>query len=289
MEISSDQLNLNRTCHVTLTDADRALNCISLLVDHVHQIVATHPAPHVLFVSGGVDSQAMIYIWKLAGVPFQACHINYMGYNTHDYLDIKNFCERECVDLNVIDFDVIHFLEHDLPNYAVKYQCASPQICTYMTMSELVEGTPVFAGNIPNINGLSLDNTIFGLQRYAVLSGRPMVPFFLMGTPDSRRASLVQSMPLSQDAFTYERKCEHYEHMGIPIIRQAEKYTGFEHIKLFYDHQHTRVTPLMKISHAHLPSQRVFDQLFRNKYLIAFRNHYTIKLTHNVEFFDNLD
>lgn len=229
----------------------------------------------------------MIYVWKLSGVPFNTCHVNYMGYNAHDFVEVQSFCERECIDLKVIDFNVIHFLEQDLAHYATAYQCASPQICTYMAMSERVEGTPVFAGNLPNINGLSLDNTIFGLQRYVTLSGRPMVPFFLMGSPESSRASLAHSIPLKHEAFSYERKCEHYERLGFPIIRQAQKYTGFENIKQYYDELTNRVTPYMKLKFAHLPSRRVFDQLFRNKYLLEFNNHYTIKLSYNVEFFDS--
>jgi hypothetical protein len=286
MNLSDDNLNLNRECHITLHDADLTLNCMDELVAYVHHIVATYPAPYTLFVSGGVDSQAMAYIWHKAKVPFTALHVNYMGLNHHDYQEIQQFCEREGIELVVQMFDIVRFLEHNLDSYATRYECASPQICTHMAISTMASGTCIFSGNLPNINGLSIDNTIYGLQRYATMRGRSIIPFFLHGTDKSTRASLVASVPLNGIAMTYEIKCEHYERLGFPIIRQPEKYTGFEQIKLSYDSCTKRVTSAMKLMYAHLPSQRVFDQLFRNKYLIAFRNHYSIKLTYNKDFYE---
>jgi hypothetical protein len=275
MHISDNQLNLNHAIILHITPDAQNLNCLDLLVAYVHKIVATNPAPYTLFVSGGVDSQAMVYAWHISGVEFSVCHVDYMGFNFHDVKEIYEFCARIKVEITTITFNLLRFLENDLSSYAMRYQCASPQICTHMAFSELVDGTPVFSGNLPTFDVLSMDNTIFGLQRYATISGRPFVPFFLLGDELASLASIANSKIPSQITSSYAVKCQHYENLGFPIIRQTEKMTGFEHVKSYYDVFPSRVTVHDKIKYSHLPSKRVFDQIFRNKYLVELQNHFT--------------
>ena len=51
--------------------------------------------------------------------------------------------------------------------------------------------------------------------------------------------------------------------LGIPIISQPQKQTGFEKIKEYYDDQPARVNPREKLKYSNKPSKRVFDILFR--------------------------
>ena len=275
MYYSYDRFNLHRSVTVDIADAD-ASACFNLLMQYVHEIVSTHPGPFTLFVSGGLDSQAMLYAWKKAGVEFKAVHVDYMGFNSHDYLECAEFCKVNDIDLEIKQFDILHFLENELEAYATKYQCASPQICTHMAFSTLVpDGTVVFSGNLLMLDLFPLDNTIFGLQRYAEIEQRNMIPFFLLQNEQVAKASIAQSISIDTPNGSYAAKCKLYQSLGIPVIPQVAKQTGFEKLKEYYDQFASRVSTIDKLKYSHLPSKRVFDQLFRNKYLVKFRNHYS--------------
>jgi len=281
MELSKDQINLNKTIYLTIDTAkDSKLDCLESLVAYVHRIAITYPPPFTLFVSGGIDSQTMLYVWKRSGVPFNAVHVRYNGFNDHDIDECKQFCEREQIELSYLDFDILDFLENHLNHYATTYRCASPQLCTHMKFSELVkDGTKIFSGNLPYPGRLAIDNTIYGLQRYATLTKSSIIPFFLMSDETVAKASILQMSRNEEyirkfDTDPYSFKCARYRTLGIPIIPQSNKLTGFERLKDYYDAYSDRVTVKMRLAQSSLPSKRVFDQLFRNKYLIAFKNHY---------------
>lgn len=276
--LSDDQINLNKVIKISLDDlTDAPLDCLESLVDYAKYIAANNPGPYTLFVSGGVDSQAMLYAWKLSNIPFSAVHVKYNGFNDHDVAECIEFCMNEHIDLSFLNFDVLHFLEHDLPNYAVTYRCASPQICTHMAFSELVpDGTKLFSGNLAMPVRLSIDNTIYGLQRFATIAKKNIIPFFLLESLAVTQASILMTQQYSgTNMEPYEFKCLVYEAIGVPIVRQTTKLTGFELIKNYFDQFKTRVSVIDKLRFGSLPSKRVFDQLFRNKYLIEFKNHFS--------------
>jgi hypothetical protein len=202
-----------------------------------------------------------------------------MGYNQHDRKEVVEFCQQNKIPLRVIDFDVIDFLENRMEEYAMKYSCASPQLCTHMAFSELIPtGTKVFSGNLA-ARTLALDNTIFGLQRYAELSGNSVIPFFLMQSEEVSKAAIAFTDTLVINTKgSYAFKCQQYTAMGFPILHQDQKFTGFELLKLHYDRFTNRVTARMKLQFSSAASKRVFDQLFRNKYLAKLKNHYDVQL-----------
>ena len=281
MRLSVDNINLEKVITLALDPIkDAEINCLDELVKYVKDLAKLYPAPYHLFVSGGIDSQAMLYAWKLSGVEFTAIRVDYCGMNDHDFEETEQFCRIHGITLRTVEFDVLKFLEEDFSHYAETYQCASPHICTHMAFSELIaEGTKVFSGNLVAYDRIPVDNTIFGLQRYATLAKANVIPFFLVGNERIAKASVIISQKLSRaEATAYENKCLQYQAAGIPIIKQTEKFTGFEKIKLHYDQFTDRVTPEMKMRHAQFPSKRVFDQLFRNPYLLSINNHYTTML-----------
>jgi hypothetical protein len=237
------------------------------------------PAPYTLFVSGGVDSQAMMYAWLISGVPFKVVNVSYKGLNDHDYIETLHFAGRHGIVIDRLVFDVLDFLETRLDEYAMPYQCSSPQICTHMAFTELVtEGTKILSGNLPIPDQPSMNNTIFGLQRYATMTNANMVPFFLMSDEESASiaANVAMSLPVGEMGH-YEFKCLVYRELGIPIIPQDTKLTGFEKLKELYEKHHDRVTAAMRLRHSGLVSHGVFDQLFRNKYMIILKNAYQTK------------
>jgi hypothetical protein len=152
------------------------------------------------------------------------------------------------------------YLENDLENYATKYQCTSPQICAHMCMSEELSGGPIiFSGNFAR--DFNYTYTILGLKRYADTSGRSVIPFFLLHDPEL--AGVLPQAPGNGNNYS-TKKYEAYSKLGVPVIPQPGKQTGFEVIKDYYDTRKDLVVPpKIRIKYANMLSKRKFDLLFR--------------------------
>jgi len=237
----------------------------------IEHIVANYPAPYTLMLSGGADSQAMLWCWLKSGYEFQTRSVRFNGgLNDHDLQTMQEFSNNVGVSFTPWEFDLLEFLDGDYAKYATKYECSSPQICTHMKMCEDLDGTVIFSGNFAGHTRLLIDDAIMGLKRYTDISKKPIVPFFFLHTPELA-FSLCRSTTSS--TVTFSGKLEAYKLAGIPIVPQPIKYTGFEHVKDLYDQSHKhKVTPKMRLRYAGKPSRRVFDLLLRYPYEEAFGN-----------------
>ena len=257
-------------------------NMLPLAAAHytIEKITERCPPPYTLMCSGGIDSQAMIWAWHTSGVPFTVESVKYISdkvwYNEHDLCNLVEFSNRHSIQVNFKEFDIIPFLENDLRTVSLENDCASPQICTYISMmSDIVTGTIVFSGNHLVANPAILTNDILGMHRHSVLvdtESRKVIPFFFLHTPELSYSFMWNFNPDSgpkqkrfyQDkSVAYEYSCDRYRSMGFPVINQPEKLTGFEKLKKRYDQCSNRLSPITKLKYATCPSQRVFDLLFR--------------------------
>jgi hypothetical protein len=227
----------------------------------INQIFNDYNPPFTLFVSGGVDSQAMLYLWKLSGKPFNAVGVKYNNdLNQHDLKTLYEFCTINQIDFQHYNFDIIDFLENEYFEYVEKYRCGSPHICSYMKFSTFInEGTAVYSGNFlspfhPNF----FSKNVFGLYKYAKIENKSLVPFFLCET---------QNLAYSLEE-PYNSKEENYLYNGLPIIRQEKNYTGFEKIKEYYDIRNKyQMTVKDRFNRLRTQtSMRQFDIIFRNKF-----------------------
>ena len=255
---------------------------IDIVVDAVIKVTEQFPPPYNLMISGGADSQAMLWCWHKSGIPFNVITVKYLNndgqiLNSHDIDNVNNIKEVYGIDVTYLDFYLIHFLENNMKDYAVKYQCTSPQITTYMRMSELItEGTVLFSGDFLKTM-LGYTYTILGLKRYADMSKRNLVPFFLLYTPELASAMdlfYVNSVPNDviqqftsdkEKMFDYYKKTQAMIKMGIPIIPQFTKFSGFEKVKDLYDNRTDLVNTTDRIKYTNKPSNRFFDIIFRYK------------------------
>ncbi len=236
----------------------------------INDIANDYPPPYTLMVSGGVDSQSMLWMWLQSKVPFTAVSIKYMSpnrslcFNEHDLYELRLLSEKHNIPIEYKEFDSIDFFENRLIEYATRYQCNSPQICTHMAISELIPtGTVIFSGNFAA--QVPYTYTIWGLKRYADIIKRPTIPYFLLH--DAELANVIQVERKITDRNTsldnYLDKVKSLNNLGIPVIPQPTKQTGFEKIKEFYDQFHDRITFMDRIKYNRMPSKRVFDILFR--------------------------
>lgn len=241
-------------------------------INSVHTITKQYPGPYTLMVSGGVDSQAMIFAWLKSGIPFKLVSVIYHDLhgrpmNLDDLVDLKAYAEYYALDVEYKTFPLIRFLEKELPTYVNAYSCTSPQICTHMKMGEMVtDGTILYSGNY-YFSGPLVNYTIMGLHRYTVATKRSIIPFFFMHDPELvgsfyRFTTVINDSILAADS-TYARKCIIYTLGGFHLMPQKSKLTGFEKVKDYYDLQPNMVTPKDKLEFAKFPSKRAFDIRFR--------------------------
>lgn len=254
-------------------------NVFDASLENIKYICDNYPPPYTLFVSGGIDSQAMLYLWNKSNVPYTALSVRYnKNLNSHDLDTLHLFSRCHNIQINYLDFDITNFLETEYFQYIENFRCGSPHICSYMKFTDFVKkGTSIFSGNFlgRNTNNFFTQN-VFGLYRYAVTTKKSIVPFFLSETKNMAYALEEQ----------YKTKEENYIYNGIPIIKQEKNFTGFEKIKELYDSD-TRITMSRKEIVFSRPknqkSERKFDIIFRNKFELKFeKDKYEVRFKNYV-------
>jgi hypothetical protein len=130
---------------------------------------------------------------------------------------------------------------------------------------EITDGTIIFSGNFASHS--QYNYTIFGIKRYTDITKRSIIPFFFLH--DAALAGFINKVNSEKQYLKvsdpYLNKIEALTKAKIPIIPQAQKYTGFEKIKEYYDEQKDRVTIIERMKFSNMPSKRIFDVLFRYK------------------------
>lgn len=247
---------------------------IHAAVEAVNDIVKNYPPPYNLFVSGGIDSQAMLYAWKVSNHPFNVYTFRYnQTYNIHDIETLFLFCEREHIPYTIVDFDYFKFLEEEYDSIAKKYKCSSPQISMHIKMATMFTGTNIFSGNFLTTGGAVLSHAILGIYRYSRTSeGKNTIPYFFLHTPELAYSihcfKQYNSDQLNElERAGYLRKAHVYNLIGFPVIPQEQKFTGFEKFKEHYDsHTYVKEDPNNRLKFRNKPSPRPFDWLFRYPY-----------------------
>jgi hypothetical protein len=259
-------------------------------IDYIHK---NYPSPYTLMLSGGVDSQAMLWAWHNSAkdyLTYSGVYNN--GLNESDLCTLREFSSIRNIPVNFVDFDLLKFLKEEHLSYVEKYRCGSPHMTAFMKMSEMIaEGTVIMAGNFwnywsPEVNIIDKNN--FALYRYAEITERPMVPFFFcetqelafsfkykanLPTPENLAIKSIVERDHTPNSISYARKVKLYQDYGFPVLRQEKKLTGFELVKDYYDKHHAQdVTISDKLSRIQgkQRSNRVFDLLLRNKYELKF-------------------
>jgi hypothetical protein len=214
---------------------------IDIAIETVKDIALTMTPPFTLFLSGGIDSQAMLYAWHRSKIPYKALCYEYIDnertvYNYHDIKHLKPFAEKYKIPITYCEQNLVDFLENKLDDYAEKYQCSSPQICNYMNMIDQVpEGTVLLSGNFIMKNIVPLNYTLLGLERYRIGSQRSVIPFFFLTT--TRLAYSFNSIAerFVNESDSYRLRYLTYRAAGFPVVPQEKKYSGFEGIKQRYE------------------------------------------------------
>ena len=245
----------------------KKLNPLEAALYTIREIEKNYPPPYTLMVSGGIDSQAMLYAWHISGVNFNTISARYnFNLNDHDLETLDQFSKLHSIDISYVDLDIFKFYQDEYDRYANTFNCSSPQVCVHMKIAELIqEGTVISSGNFLVPYRAAITYPMSGIIRYAE-SRKTMVPYFFLETPELAYSIFERSKIFMKQE--YQGKVDDYLESGFPVIAQTEKLTGFEKVKDYYD-QHC--ANLVTVRHrlqliSDNPSRRVFDLLLRHPY-----------------------
>lgn len=251
----------------------KKLNSLEAALYTIREIEKNYTPPYTLMVSGGVDSQAMLYAWHRSGVKFNTISARYnFNLNDHDLETLEQFAKLHSIDISYVDLDIFKFYQEEYDYYANTFNCSSPQICVYMKIASLIQtGTVISSGNFLNTHGAVLDSQILGLERYAQSRKNTVIPYFFLETPELAYSFYEGTKTVNGG---YQGKVNNYQVSGFPVIAQTEKFTGFEKIKDYYDENYAHLVTVqhrLQIASTNL-SRRVFDLLLRHPYERKFKH-----------------
>lgn len=241
--------------------------------DTVNLIMNNYKPPYYILVTGGLDSQVVLYSWKLFGDNYIPTSIRYNNdFNKHDLVSLEEFSKILDINIEYVNFDVLSFFKN-YKSFANQFRCVSPHFAVHLAFSHLFDGTVILSGDRLQLNSANI--TWENMCLYQARSYRSIVPYFLLHTPQIAYSmyhnpvflsSASSKVNFSQNYLKYLI----YKQDGIPVICPKDKFTGFEKIKEYFDNDQT-VDPLDKLRFGNLPSKRNFDLLFRYPYSEKFK------------------
>lgn len=250
-----------------------SLSALSAAHLTIFDIVKKYPQPYTLYLSGGVDSQAMLYAWHTSGVKFSTFTAVYNhDLNKHDLLPLEAFSKLHQIEIDYKKFDLFNFLETEHDYYANTYFCGSPQITTFMKLASLTKkGTAIMSGNFIRLKVGIPDSNNAGLFHYNKLANKNFIPWFFLESMDLAHGFAINDYALDISD-PYYHKVALYQSHGFPVLPQQEKQNGFEKVKEWYDENaEVNLTVQDRLTRkVGQTSNRNFDILYRNKYEAKF-------------------
>ena len=233
------------------------------------KVVGDNP---VICLSGGIDSQTLLYIWNEQQIPFTAVTFDFgNGFNSQELSDAQRFAEYLNIPLKIIKLDVMRFLLRDLKDFSKKYNIFSPQFAVHAyfldTIRNLGYTGALFGGNGLLLTDTSLDFRVtdaqlLDIEKYSSTTKFPVIHSFLSFDKNlcislAMLTSIIDydlnpENPIVKTTFDpstkalrpnievspisrYESKINSYKKLGCKLIPQDRKKTGFEEIKNYYN------------------------------------------------------
>lgn len=211
-----------------------------------------------LCFSGGADSQCMVQCFVEANIPFDLYILKFKhNLNTQDVDHAIKYCERFKIKYNIIEIDVLAFLNRENHDYGLKYQSPSPHFNTHYKMFDILRskgydgvvagGNAFFYSSVDNQFLPNSNRNCFNYITYSNVTGFKCQGNFLSFYPKLTWAISLLSPPLDYKVNTaidfnegdriyweykrYVQKIQGYKRAGFDIIPQSQKFTGFELVK----------------------------------------------------------
>ena len=210
----------------------------------------TSPDPLVLCISGGLDSQAMLFSFLESGVPFKVAVLEYANrLNEHDIGHGLSLLTDMGVPYSKVSLDIEKFYESgDFLKYAQGANTNSPQFAAHIWFAEQNDGVPVFAGepwhwhsesgHMPAQDYYVPQFKEYGVVNYLKKQNREAVSHFFELSLEWLEKALAQTkggMRLRTDRDpekSYQAKYAFYRQLGFPVRLTSGmvKLNGFERL-----------------------------------------------------------
>lgn len=227
-------------------------------ISAVERVFETYGNNIALALSGGIDSQSMLQCFVEANADFKlyTCKFN-DDLNIHDVEYARFIAKMYNVPLIEIEFNVINFLIKHNYEVGLKYESFSPHFNVHFKFFDILfdlghKGVCAGGSVIDRIDddyGSNFDRSPFSFIKYSEISQRNCLGSFLSYSPELVWAISLLSKPLNmsfenvfssmevRDKLTmlkYKNKVEGYLRAGLNVVRQKQKFTGFEKVKNYF-------------------------------------------------------
>lgn len=209
---------------------------------------------NIILFSGGIDSQSVILYFKKHNIKFKTLFCDY-SHNVYD----KSFAEKIGYDIELpLDLDKFFFVDKSHLTYYDLYQCTSPQLSVHFYMIEYIRNlyplSNIIMPGMPPFYNYNDNKTIANsLPDYVQLSYyrykkknklTNFYPYFWLEFHDVKKM-MNSNVQLNFDIIDYTKKIMLYNELGLDVIPQEIKKTGFEEYKsylkneknLIFDHE----------------------------------------------------
>ena len=245
-ELFEDGLHVH--AFITMDDIDRiqstSLDLISKNATKIaSKYLGNNPA---LCLSGGIDSQAMIGLWD-KDVQYTAVIFQFENnLNEEEVEDAVNFAQSRDIPFKVIKSNVLRFLTHDLIDFGKTHNMSSPQFATYahyiFKLKDLGYTGAALGGNSFVIYNnwvlfASSKAQLTDIENFSLKSKIPCIQSFLGFYKELCIKVALSCGTIRENTSDdrYVNKIDNYRRLGLDIVPQLTKRTGFEQLKKYYN------------------------------------------------------
>lgn len=225
----------------------------SIAIEKIYE--STDLTLNIMF-SGGIDGEVVVRTCMDLGIPFKVSIMRFKDdLNIHDISFAIIFCEQHNIKYDIIDLDLLKFLDTDMYDYAERTQAWHPTLPPIMWLADQIDGLPINCAGEHTIYKRVPDDYIPGESPYEpslwdvvtkelysswylhfIIQDRPAIPRFFEYTPELMYSLLKD--PIMEDLVNNKihgklslitSKFNVYSRYFDLIYR--EKTTGFEKIE----------------------------------------------------------
>lgn len=258
----NEEVNLNVNLNLDFfknlcLDKDSVLEYRKEAVNKLSNLLGDNPA---LCISGGIDSQAMLHSFLVAGLKFTAYTFVFENdLNKFEVELARKYCKIHCVELHEIPFKVLTFLARKNYELGIQYNSTSPHFNSHYEFCNILKDkghTGVcFGGMTPYRSrgawGNNFARSILNYITYSQINQFYVQGSFLSYYPELTWAIAILTPSTDLDptyapneglfvrrsgAVRYANKVMGYYKAGLDII-ESQKYSGFEKVKEYFEQQ----------------------------------------------------
>lgn len=217
-------------------------------IDAAKSIADTSKGRICVALSGGMDSELACRSLIHAGIDFYAAIVRFTnGSNHHDIRHGMDFCQKFNVKHEIIDIDIMEFMNAGMWKYIDEFHMISPQIPLQLWLLDQINDHMIFCGGDLRISRplgqpdgyhIIVKPQTTTVHRAMISRNKTGCPYFFLQTPEQPWSLindeltvmwLKHSFSMKQHSIKYFKPLIYEKHF--PGLTPRQKKTGFEHME----------------------------------------------------------